>query len=142
MLVVNSPDGDIVDAVREVGETIVVVLAIVKVRGEIAVIDPDVLGLLNSNGIALTLRNLADSQILDDDVLGLLDEETGANDLGVGVLAQDRLVAAHANLVDVSLKRAFDPDDRRLVANNSVHEFLNSLDCHLGATGTSGGTAV
>jgi hypothetical protein len=128
--------------VREVGETIVEVLAAVEVRGEITVVDPDVLGFLDANGIALALGDLADGQVLNDDVLGLLDEQARANDLGLGVLAQDGLVAAHADLVDVAVERAFDPDDRWLVAFDSIHQLLDSLDCHFGATGTSGGTAV
>ena len=138
----NLPDGHVISAVGEVGKTVVVVLAVLKVGGKVAVVDPDVLGLLDANGIALALGDLADGQVLDDDVLGLLDEQAGANDLGLGILAQNGLVAAHADLIDVALEGAFDPDDRWLVAFNSIHEFLDSLDCHLGAASTTGGTAV
>jgi hypothetical protein len=138
----NLPDRHVVSAVGEVGKTVVVVLAVLKVGGKVAVVDPDVLGLLDANGIALALGDLADGQVLDDDVLGLLDEQAGANDLGLGVLAQDGLVAAHADLVDVALESAFDPDDRWLVTLDSIHKLLDGLDGHLGATGTSGGTAV
>jgi hypothetical protein len=141
-LAANLPDSDVVDAVREVGKTIIVVLAVVQVRGEVAVVDPDVLGLLDANGIALALGDLADSQVLDDDVLGLLDEQAGADDLGVGVLAENGLVAAHADLVNVALESAFDPDSRWLVALHGVHELLDGLDRHLRATGTTSGTAV
>ena len=105
-------------------------------------IDPDVLGLLDANGIALALGDLADSQVLDDDVLGLLDEQAGANDLGFGVLAKDGLVAAHADLVNVALESAFDPDDRWLVALDGCHELLHGLDRHFGASGTTSGSAV
>ena len=126
----------------EVGKTVVVVLAALHVRGEVAMVDPDVLGVLDADGIALALGDLADSHVLDDDVLGLLDEQAGADDVGLGVFTQDRLVATHAHLVNVALKSAFDPDDRGLVALNGVHELLDGRDRHLGATGTSGGTAV
>ena len=126
---------------REVGKTIVVVLAMRKIRRKIAVVDPDVLGLLDGDSVTTILVDLAEAHVLDDDVLGSLDEETGADELAVGVLAQDGLVAADLDLL-AALDGALDVDDRGLVVLDGRDELVVALDGDRRAASTTGRAAI
>lgn len=136
------PDSHVVNLVREVSKTIVVVLAVVEVGRKVAVVDPDVLRLLDANGIALALRDLADSQVLDDNVLGVLNKEANANEVGLRVLADDGLVTADPDLVGVALDGALDPNDLGVVALDFGEELLVGGDGDLSAASTTSGAAV
>ena len=92
-------DSDPIAAMVDIKEPVIVILAVGHIRRKIAVVDPDVLRLLDSDSVAAVLVDLAEAQVLDDDVLGLLDQEAGADELAGGVLAEDGLVAANADLL-------------------------------------------
>jgi hypothetical protein len=49
------------------------------------VIDPDILGDLDGDGITGVGGHFADGQVADDDVLDVLDAEANADELGGGV---------------------------------------------------------
>lgn len=68
---VGVGDGDVVCSVGNIKETVVVVLAVVHIGGELDVVNPDVLGELDGNGVSAD--NLLHDQVTDDDVLDVLD---------------------------------------------------------------------
>jgi len=127
--------------VGEVGKTIVVVLAVAKVRRKITVVDPDVLRLLHGDSVAAILVDLAEAQVLDDDVLGLLDQETSADELAGSVLAEDGLVAADPDLL-AALDGAVDVDDRGSVVLDGLDELVVALHGDRRAAGTASGATV
>lgn len=67
-------NGDVVRSMGDVNEAIVVVLVVVTVGRDIDVIDPDVRGVLDSNGITVLCENLLDKNVTDDNILLLLDQ--------------------------------------------------------------------
>lgn len=89
--------GDPVGAVGDVEQTVVVVLAGRHVGREVAVVNPDVGGGLNANGIAIVGLDLLDGQVANNDVLDVLDVETDADQLGAGS-TNNRLVGLDADL--------------------------------------------
>lgn len=62
-------DCDEVCGVGEINQAVVVVLVMVPVGRDINMVDPDVGGELDSNGITVCSKNLLDRQVPDDDVL-------------------------------------------------------------------------
>lgn len=124
--------GNPVGGVGNVEETIVEVLAVVSVGGEVAVVDPDVGGGLDANGIAVVGDNLGDGKVTDDDVGDVLDVETDSNQRGAGV-ANNGLVRANADL-GAAGDLALDNNDVGLVSLGSRAE--------LGERGYSGGGAT
>jgi hypothetical protein len=77
-------DGDTRGAVSDVEQAVVVVLVVVAVRGEIDVVDPDLGGFLDTDGIASAGEDLADLEVTDDHVVGLDDADADA-DQGCGI---------------------------------------------------------
>lgn len=89
---VDVGDGDVVGAVRDVEQAVVEVLVGREVAGQVAVVDPDVGGAVDGDGVATGVGlDLGDGQVADDDVLGVADEETDTLEAGVGVNAEDGL---------------------------------------------------
>lgn len=105
-------DGDPVGAVVDVKETVIVVLAVLHVRREVAVIDPDILGGLDVDGIAAGGLDLLDGEVADDDVLLLLDVQTDTLELGTSG-TYDSLVRANTDL-GASGDGALDDDNQGL----------------------------
>lgn len=100
-----------VAAVAEVRQAVVVVFPRGEVGGEVAVVDPDVAGLLHADGVAAGVAgaHLGDRQVADDHVVGGAEEEAKARDGGGGVQAQDGFVGADADFLG-SRDLAFDVD--------------------------------
>ena len=71
-------DGNPLAGMRDVDETVVVVLAGVEVARNVHMVDPDVLGGLDANAIAVVGRDFGDLQVAHDDVGHLVDVETDA----------------------------------------------------------------
>jgi hypothetical protein len=68
---VGASDGDSVRAVGDVEETIIVVLVVVTVAGEVDVVNPDLRSLLDADSITGLSKDLRDDDVTDDDVFGL-----------------------------------------------------------------------
>lgn len=79
---VSVRNSHVVRGMREIGQTVVVVLVMVPVRRKVAMINPDIRRLLHANGIAGVRQDFADGQVLHNDVLGFFDEEADAYELG------------------------------------------------------------
>lgn len=124
--------GNPVGGVGNIEETIVEVLAVVSVGGEVAVVDPDVGGGLDANGIAIISNNLGDGKVTDDDVGDVLDVETDSNQRGASV-TNNGLVRANADL-GAAGDLALDNNDVGLISLGSRAE--------LGERGNSGGGAT
>ena len=104
--------------------TIVVVLAVVKIRVEIAVINPNIGRVVNSDSIlSMLLPDQAHLEVANDDVVNTLDQDTGSDDVRVAVSAKDRLVAACAN-GGSALKCALDVNDERLITLDSLDQLV------------------
>lgn len=132
--------GNPVGGVGNVKETIVVVLAAVPVGGEVAVVDPDVGGGLDTNGIAIVGDNLGNGKVTDDDVGDVLDVETDSNQRGAGV-ANNGLVRANADL-GAAGNLALDNNDVGLVSLGSRAKLGERGDSGGGATRAASSSAV
>lgn len=89
---VDVGDGDVVGAVRDVEQAVVEVLVGGQVAGKVAVVDPDVGGAVDGDGVTAGVGlDLGDGQVADDDVLGVTDEQTDALKAGAGVNTKDGL---------------------------------------------------
>lgn len=66
-------DGDKVGSMRQVHQTIVKVLVYVAVARQVAVVNPDVGGQLDSDGITVVGLNLADLHVAHNDVFLAID---------------------------------------------------------------------
>ena len=71
-------DGNPLAGMRDVDETVVVVLAGVEVARNVHMVDPDVLGGLDANAIAVVGLDFGDLEVAHDDVGHLVDVETDA----------------------------------------------------------------
>jgi hypothetical protein len=69
-------DGDPVRGVGDVNEAVVVVLAVVQVRRDVDVVDPDVLGGLDGDGVTIVGQDLGDLHVADNDVGLAVDGQT------------------------------------------------------------------
>lgn len=70
---VDVRDRDPVSTVGDVEEAIEVILASAKITRKVAVVNPDVGGLINANGITIASFDAADLQVANNDVLDLAD---------------------------------------------------------------------
>lgn len=77
---VGVGDGDPVSGVRDVEEAVKVVLASAQVSRQVAVVDPDIGGLIDSNGIAIVGKDLGNLEVAEDDVALSADVEAHAGD--------------------------------------------------------------
>lgn len=73
---VDVGDGDPVGTVGNVEETVEIVLASGEITGKVAVVNPDVGGLVNADGITVSGLDTADLHVADDDVLDLANVQT------------------------------------------------------------------
>lgn len=72
-------DGNPLAGVGHIDQAIVVVLVVVQVAGQVNVVNPDVLGCLNSNSIAVVSEDLADLQVSHNDVRLSINGQTDAS---------------------------------------------------------------
>lgn len=133
-------DGDPVRAVGDIDEAIVGVLAVVERRGEVAVVDPDVLGVLDTDGVAVGVLDLLDLHVADDDVLLVLDVEANAAKLGTRG-TDDGLVGGHADLVAAG-DGAPDNDVALAAGFGSLGELGQGRDGSGRAALSAGGTPI
>lgn len=73
-------DGDPVSTVGNVKETIKIILSAAQVTREIAVVDPDVGGLIDTDSIAVAGIDLADLEVSDNNVLLATDVDANTGD--------------------------------------------------------------
>lgn len=133
-------DGDVVGAPGDIQETVVVVLARVKVGAQVNVIDPDVGGRLDTDGIAVGLLDLGDGQVANDDVLDTLDVQTDAGELGA-LLANNGLVRLDTDFL-AARNRALDDDVELAVRLSGFGELGQRRHGGRGATVAAGCTAI
>lgn len=122
-------DGDKSGGMGDVEEAVVEVLARAHVGGEIAVVDPDLGGLLDTDGIAVGSLDLAELHVSDDDIGHLVDIQADAGErraLGT----DDGLVGSDADLGRAG-DGALDDNDQGVLGLSSRAE--------LGERGNSGG---
>jgi hypothetical protein len=74
-------DGDPVTAVSDINQTIIVVLIVGEIGGDIDVINPDVVRCLDSNGITVCCKNLGDGDVSENHILNTVDVKPNANNL-------------------------------------------------------------
>ena len=137
---VGVGDGHPVRSVGNVKETIKVVLVLGEVGGQLAVVDPDVGGLLDTDGITVVSNDVLDSEITNDNVLLLVDVKTNVLERSTGS-SDDGLVRLDADLV-VSGDLALDVDDLLLVGLGSLAELGEGRDGHGSSSGTTSGASV
>lgn len=138
----SLPDSDVIGTVADVAKSIVVILAVIKVRVQVAVVNPNVSGSVNANCVlSVFLLDKSDLQVLDDHVLDLLDQDPGTDDVGVGVFAEDGLVAASAD-GGSALESALNVDDASFVTLDGLDELVNGSDGDFLAACATSGTAV
>lgn len=77
---------------------IVVILAVIKVREDLIVVDPHVLGRLDTNGIAILSQHLGQLQVSDNDIFHTLDVEANSSETRVRVQSENGGVAARVDL--------------------------------------------
>lgn len=106
-------EGDKVRGVGDVKEAVIEVLVVVPVGRQVAVVDPDVLGGLDADGVTVVSEDLGDLHVADDDVVGLVDVEANTLDR-TARLAVDGLVRRHADLLGPAERPRHD-DNGRLV---------------------------
>lgn len=104
-------------------------------------VDPDVLGSLDTNGITIVGNNLLDGQVANDDVLDLVDVQANVRQDGAGVLANNGLVRGNADL-GAARDGARHNDDSSTVSLSSSSELSKSGDGGSGATSATGSAAV
>lgn len=133
-------DGNPVRAVVDVKETIVVVLAVVLVRRQVAVVNPDVGGGLDVDGIAVGGLDLGDGKVADDDVGNTLDIQTNARELSTAG-TDNGGVGGHLDLGSTR-DGALDVDDLGAGSGGSLSELSQSRDSGGGTALATLGTAV
>lgn len=133
-------DGDVVRAVGDVEKTVVVVLVVVHVGRQVKVVEPDVAGGLDGEGVAGISEDLADLDVADDDVGRLLDAKADTLQGGTS-RSNDGLVRGDVDLVGAS-NDTVDDDDGGALGLSSGLELLQRGDGGLLTIGTTGGTAV
>ncbi len=104
-------EGDEVGAVGDVKQAVVEVLVLVPVGGQVAVVDPDVLGRLDADSVAVRGGDLEDLHVAQDDVVGLVDVEADALDRAAG-LAVDGLIRGDTDLRGPAQRPRYDDDGR------------------------------
>lgn len=133
-------EGNPLGGVGDVEETIVEVLAVVEVREQLDVVDPDVGRGLDANGITVVSLDLGDDQVADDDVLLLVDVETNVLEGGT-LLADDGLVGSDADLGGAG-ELAVNDDDQGFVSLGGGSEVGERGNSGGGTAGATGGATV
>lgn len=77
---VGVGDGNPISSVGDVEEAVKVVLASAQVSGKVAVVDPDIGGLVDSDGITVFGKDLGNLEVAEDDVALTADVESHAGD--------------------------------------------------------------
>lgn len=131
---------DKVGTVRNVQQTIQVILAGVEVSLEVAVVDPDVGGGVDADGVAVAGLDARDLHVADDDVLGLADVQTDAGQRAAA-LAIDGLVGRDADL-GAALDVARHDDGQGSRPACRLGQGRQGLDGHGAAACASAGSAV
>lgn len=137
---VDVGHGDKVSTMRDVQQTIQVIFACVEVALEIAVVDPDVGGGVDADGVAVAGQDARDLHVADDDVLGLTDVEADAGQ-GAAALAVDGLVGRDTDL-GAALDVARHDDGQGSRPARRLGQCREGLDGHGAAGGASAGAAV
>jgi hypothetical protein len=108
---VRVADGQVIRAMAEIRQTIVVVFARSLIRAQVQVVEPNVCGGLHADCVAAGVAgaDFADGYVADYDVFGVADEEAEACEAGRGVEAEDRFVASDADFLGAG-DFAFDVD--------------------------------
>jgi hypothetical protein len=75
---VGVGDGNPFAGVGDIAESVVVVLVVCEVGGQVTVVDPDILGVLDPNGVTVCRKDLADLEVAQDHVGLVLDIEADA----------------------------------------------------------------
>lgn len=113
-------DGDKSGGMGDVEKSVVEVLARAHVGGEIAVVDPDLGGFLDTDGIAVGGLDLAELHVSDNDIGDLVDVQSDSGErraLG----ADDGLVGSDADLGRTG-DGALDDNDQGLLGLSSCAE--------------------
>ncbi|KAI6748088.1 hypothetical protein HG531_008630 [Fusarium graminearum] len=121
-------------------ETIKEVLVLGEVGGQLAVVDPDVGGLLDADGVAVGSDNVLDGQVADDDVLLLVDVEADVLERSTSG-TDDGLVGLDTDLV-VTGELALDVNDLLLVRLGGLAELSKGRNSHGSSSGTTSGTSI
>jgi hypothetical protein len=132
--------GDEVGGVGDIEETVEEVLVLRQVGRELTVVNPDVGGLLDTDGIAVGSNNVLDSEVANDNVLLLVDVKTDVGERSTSG-TDNGLVRLDADLV-VSRDLALDVDDLLSLRLSSLAELSEGRDSHGSTTSTTGSTAV
>lgn len=137
---VGVGDGDEVRGVGDIEETVVEVLVLGQVGGQLTVVDPDVGGLLDTDSITVGSNNVLDLEVANNDVLLLVDVKTNVVKRSTSG-TNNGLVRLDADLV-VSRDLALDVDDLLTLRLSSLAELGERRDSHGSTTSTTGSTAV
>lgn len=117
---VGVGDGDPVRGVGDVEEAVEEVLVLGEVGRELTVVNPDVSGLLDANGITVLSNNVLDGKVANNDVLLLVDVETDVLERSASS-TNDGLVRLDTDLV-VAGDLALDVDDLLSIRLSSLAE--------------------
>lgn len=117
---VGVGDGDPVRGVGDVEEAVEEVLVLGEVGRELTVVNPDVSGLLDANGITVLSNNVLDGKVANNDVLLLVDVETDVLERSASS-TNDGLVRLDADLV-VAGDLALDVDNLLPIRLSSLAE--------------------
>lgn len=138
---VGVGDGDPLRSVSNIKETIVVVLAVVKVRRQIKVVNPDVAGGLNTNSITVVGEDLAALEVAEDDILNLVDVEADTLERGFRVQTNNGSVRGDTDFL-AARDCAKDVDNSGIICSGSLSELGQSRDGGGGTAFTTGSTAI
>lgn len=128
-------------SVGDIKKTIVVVLAVVKIRRQVKMITPDVLRCLDTNGIAVGSKDLAALEVTKNDVLDLVDEETNVLQSSVAVQADNGGIRGDLDL-GVARDLAGDVDNGWPLCGGSLGELCKGRDSSGCSTLTTSGSSV
>lgn len=123
---VGVGDRHIVRAMGDIEQTIIVVLVVVPVRGQVCVVDPDVVRGLDGDRVTIVGQDLGDLDVADDNVGLLLDPETDAVQRGA-CGTDDGLVRGDVDLVAAS-DLSINDDNRCSISRGSRLEILERGD--------------
>jgi len=113
----------------------------IKIRVQIAVINPYIRRIINSDSIlSMLLSNQSDLKVTNDHIINPLDQDTGSDDVRVTVLAKNGLVATCTN-GGSALKRTLDVDDERDVTFHGLDQLFDCRDGDFFTTGTTSSAA-
>jgi hypothetical protein len=137
---VGVGDSNVLATVSDINETIVVVLVVSSVTGDIDVIDPDIVSLLDTDGVTSISKDLANLQVPDDDVVLLKDTKTDTNERCTSG-TENRFVRAN---FDNSVATDGTGDDHNFggVVGESASKVCEGRDSDSGATNTTLGPSA